>query len=134
VSKPGYSQTTTKRILLVDDSELLRLGTAAMLELLGYDVDLAGGGLEALDLIRSHRSYAAVIMDIHMPDMNGFECATEIRELEHSDGMHTPIIGMSSSCEHNIRETCLNAGMDAFLDKGCRDEELMEALSRYIRD
>lgn len=124
-----------RRILVVDDSAILRLSTVAVLKVFGYDADDVESGSEALDLIRSQKAhYAAIIMDFHMPDMNGSECSAKIRELENSIGTHTPIIGMSAQPEQHIREECLQSGMDAFLDKGCSNNELIDALSKHIRE
>lgn len=121
-----------KVILVVDDTPLSRLGTALTVRNLpGFQADEASDGISALEKLKAS-SYAAIVMDCDMPRMDGFECAAQIRELEKSTGSRIPIIGMSASTAENIRENCLNAGMDDYLDKSFSHEELRKMLAKWL--
>lgn len=127
----GAQIVSNKKILVVDDQSITRTGTALLLTFLGFETEEAGNGFTALEKLKD-ASYAAIIMDYAMPEMNGPECAVKIRELEKTTGRRTPIIGMSASREHQIRENCLKAGMDDFLDKDCTRVELEEVLLKWL--
>lgn len=120
-----------RRILVVDDTPIVRTATALMLESLGYKVDQAANGSIALTMF-DPGFYAAVIMDFHMPNMNGFECTAKIRELEKSSGTRVPIICMSTAKEADMKERCLAADLDDFLDKDCGIGELMTTLLYWV--
>lgn len=124
-------ETLSLRILVVDDMPIVSQGTALMLESMGYEVDQAESGAEAIELFKSTK-YAAIIMDFNMPLMNGFECTAQIRRLETTD-QRVPIICMSSTGrEADMKEQCLAAGLDDFLDKDCTLAELTATLLHWV--
>jgi len=124
-------ETLSLRILVVDDMPIVSQGTALMLESVGYEVDQAESGAEAIELFKSTK-YAAIIMDFNMPLMNGFECTAQIRRLETTD-QRVPIICMSSTGrEADMKEQCLAAGLDDFLDKDCTLAELTATLLHWV--
>jgi CheY-like chemotaxis protein/HPt (histidine-containing phosphotransfer) domain-containing protein len=100
-----------------------------MLARLGYSAELASNGFEALDAL-SRGSYAAILMDCHMPEMDGFESSREIRKRE-GPSRHTPIIAMTASVMRGERERCLAAGMDDYVAKPVRLQELQARLQRW---
>lgn len=102
-----------------------------MLESLGYSVDQAASGAEAIEQFKT-AEYAAIIMDFNMPNMNGFECAAKIRELENGSGSRVPIICMSAAKDGSMKEQCLAAGLDDFLEKDCSVGELMATLLHWV--
>lgn len=119
-------------ILVVDDAYIMRQGTVMTLRMLGYDTDEAEDGLSALSKVKNSL-YDAILMDYNMAGMLGTECAREIRKLEHSTGARrTPIIGMTGSTEMDIRETCLQSGMDDYLDKSSSSAELNDVLRKWV--
>ncbi|HIA51716.1 MAG TPA: response regulator [Candidatus Melainabacteria bacterium] len=120
-----------RRILVVDDLPLVSQGTALMLESIGYEVDQAANGPRAIELFKAAQ-YAAIIMDYNMPGMNGFECTANIRELEKSTGRRTPIICMSAAKETDMKERCLAADLDDFLDKDCSLAEMTATLLHWV--
>jgi CheY-like chemotaxis protein len=120
-----------KVILVVDDTTINRMGTAMTVKTLGYGVEEVASGSAALDKLKSRR-YAAVLMDLHMPDMDGLECAAKIRALETGLDSRIPIIAFSSTPESDVKQNCIDAGMDAFLDKACSSELLGKTLTSLV--
>ena len=117
-------------LLLVEDNAVNQLVARLMLESLGYSIDLAVDGAQAVKMA-AERSYSAILMDCQMPVMDGFEATAALREAE-LDGEHMPIIAMTANAMEGDAERCLAAGMDAYLAKPVRIEELEDALDRLI--
>jgi len=119
------------RVLMADDHEVGRLLGAKLLARLHCDVDFAVDGEEAVRKASAKR-YDAIIMDVHMPVMDGLEATRRIRAREGSSG-RTPIIALTaSSVEEDVRQ-CTEAGMDAYLCKPFRPSEFMETLLHLTR-
>ena len=119
-----------KRILLVEDNEINRRVAAGMLETLGYQMEFAINGRDAVDMVfREH--FDAVLMDCQMPVMDGFEATQEIRRLEQATGTHIPIIAMTANAMKGDRERCLEAGMDEYQSKPLRLAPLGQILARH---
>ncbi len=116
------------RILLVEDNAVNQLMGQRLLEKSGHTVAIAGNGREALEMLDRER-FDVVLMDVQMPEMDGFEATAIIREREKSSGGHTPIIAMTAHAMQGDRERCLQAGMDDYLSKPLRREELFEVLA-----
>lgn len=121
----------TLPVLVVDDTEICRMGTALMLDQLGFRCELAHNGFDALDLFKPGK-YAAVIMDYEMQGMTGAECTSEIRRLESANGRRLPVIGMTSNDSLEVRNKCLSGGMDAVLAKDCRTKDLLDILEPLL--
>lgn len=120
-------------ILVVDDTNIVREGTLLVLRhMYNYETDEAADGLIAIEKIKI-KTFDAILMDCDMPEMNGFECTTQIRELEKLTANRTIIIGLTASSVRDIREKCLKAGMDDYIDKSCSNEELNEILIKWLR-
>ncbi|MBI2245377.1 MAG: response regulator [Nocardioides sp.] len=103
------------RILVVEDGEINQLVAVGILEHLGYTTDVADNGATALSAMGRTR-YDAVLMDVQMPGMDGYQATREIRRLE-GDVHHTPIIAMTASATNDGRDRCLTAGMDDYISK-----------------
>ncbi len=122
-------------ILLVEDYAPNILVTRLLIESFGHHMTVAVNGEEALARIRESRDdLDVVLMDVQMPDMDGFEVTRRIR-LEEQSGNLPPlaIIAMTAHALHGDRQRCLAAGMDDYIPKPFRPEELESALHTFIR-
>ena len=127
-SAPVAAAVPGGRVLLADDAHINRLVGVALLERLGYTVDVVANGAEAVDAVR-HTHYDAVLMDCLMPVMDGYEATGRIRRLEDAAG-HTPIIALTASAMLGDRERCLAAGMDDYVSKPLDPAALAGVLAR----
>ncbi len=119
-------------VLVVEDNEVNQLVAEGVLRQIGYVVDVASDGRQALAALDS-RPYDAVLMDCHMPEMDGFEATAELRRREGT-GRRTPVIAMTAGVMVEERQRCLAAGMDDFVAKPVDIELLEQTLRRWIGD
>jgi two-component system sensor histidine kinase/response regulator len=117
-------------ILLVEDNEVNQLVGVEMLQRLGYRVDVAPSGLDAITAVEG-KHYDAVLMDCQMTGMDGFEATTELRRRGWSSD-RLPIIAMTANAMQGDRERCLAAGMDDYLAKPVRRAALTAVLDRFV--
>jgi two-component system sensor histidine kinase/response regulator len=117
------------RILLVEDNAVNQALAVRLLEKRGHTVTVAGNGKEALAALEGD-SFDLVLMDIQMPEMDGFKATAAIRAKEKSFGGHLPVIAMTAHAMVGDRERCLNAGMDDYITKPIRPEGLDDLLKR----
>ncbi len=118
------------RLLVVEDNQINQLVTLKVLEKMGIRADVASDGREALSSAREN-PYDIIFMDLQMPEMDGFEATSRIREQEEEDSK-TVIIAMTADAQSQIREKCLEAGMDDYLSKPVQLRDLREAVSKWI--
>jgi CheY-like chemotaxis protein/HPt (histidine-containing phosphotransfer) domain-containing protein len=116
-------------VLVVEDTPVNQVVAARMLEKCGFEAQVADNGRAALAAL-SERSYAAVLMDCQMPDLDGYETTREVRRREQGS-RRTPIIAMTANSMQGDRERCLAAGMDDYLTKPLRNLLLRDALRRW---
>ena len=120
------------KILLVEDNVDNQNLAKKILEKAGFAVDIAGNGKEAVEAFRTY-SYKAILMDVQMPEMDGFEATTLMRELEaERGGERTPIVALTAHALKGYREKCLEKGMDDYLTKPLNRKVLLETLDRWI--
>lgn len=121
--------TAKRRVLLVEDNISNQKVTMAMLKRLGYEADLAANGVEALKTIQKH-DYEIVLMDLRMPEINGFEATKAIRE--RWPDKKTKIIAITAFALQGDKERCLAAGMDDYISKPVKMNELGKLLAKHI--
>jgi CheY-like chemotaxis protein len=88
-------------------------------------------GRAALDALESH-VFDLILMDIQMPEMDGYEATRQIREQEKTTGAHLPIIALTAHAMKGDREKCLSAGMDAYLTKPIQGDQLHQAIEELL--
>ena len=115
-------------VLIAEDNPINQRLAAKLLEKQGHTVALAANGREAIDAWRAGR-YDLILMDVQMPEVDGFAATRAIRECETGTGGRIPIIALTAHTLQGDRERCLEAGMDAYVTKPIRPEELAEAMA-----
>ena len=121
------------RILLAEDNLVNQNLVVRLLGKAGHNVVVAGNGKEALAALAKAGpgAFDLVLMDVQMPEMDGFEAAAAIRKKERGTGTHLPIVAMTAHAMKGDRERCLAAGMDGYLPKPVKREELIDAVERH---
>ncbi len=127
--EPAGSMQFSADVLLVEDNPINQYVATTMLRKFGCVVHLAENGCEALEAVRERR-FDLVLMDCLMPGMDGFEATRLIRRLPHTAGM--PIVALTANATEGYRERCLLAGMDDFLGKPFKLDELRRMLERWL--
>ena len=127
------SRGSALSVLIAEDNEINALLTRALLTKLGHRPMVATSGRDALEHWRTARAagtpYDVVLMDVHMPGLDGLEAARRIRAEEAEVGGRTPIVALTASAFNEDREACLAAGMDGFLVKPIDRERLAAMLA-----
>jgi CheY-like chemotaxis protein len=121
------------RILLVEDVEINMEIVVSLLEPAGLVIDWAENGAVALKLF-GERAYSLILMDVQMPEMDGFEATRRIRELEQTrnGGGHIPIIAMTANVFREDIDKCLASGMDGHVGKPIKIQDLLAVLQSYL--
>ena len=119
------------KVLIVEDSKPNQVVLKKLLEIYGLEVEVVGNGILAIDRVMNQH-FDLVLMDCLLPEMDGFEATQIIRTKEHDSGVRKPIIALSACATENIKQQCIQAGMDEFISKPFDETELIEAISRYL--
>jgi len=119
-------------ILLAEDNLVNQTLAVRLLTKRGHDVQVAGNGREALDRLKKER-FDLILMDVQMPEMDGYEATAAIREVERTAGGHIPIIAVTAHAMKGDLERCREAGMDGYITKPIRVEELLKKIEDYTR-
>ncbi|MBV9770642.1 MAG: response regulator, partial [Bryobacterales bacterium] len=120
------------RILLAEDNIVNQRLACRILEKGGYSVRVVNNGREAVAALKRD-TFDLVLMDVQMPEMDGLEAATVIRQQERGTATHTPIIAMTAHAMTGDRERCLEAGMDDYISKPVRAPDLLSQVKKTIR-
>jgi two-component system, sensor histidine kinase and response regulator len=117
------------RVLLVEDNPINQKLASRLLEKEGHTVVVVGNGKEALATLAGAPDIDLVLMDLHMPEMDGLEATLHIRTRERGTGRRLPIVAFTAQAEHAERERCRQAGMDAYVTKPAPRQVLFQAIA-----
>jgi CheY-like chemotaxis protein/HPt (histidine-containing phosphotransfer) domain-containing protein len=121
------------RILVAEDNAINRELVTRLLQKRGHTVMAVTNGREAVDLLNKDAANCdVVLMDVEMPDMDGFQATAIIREKEKISGKHIPIIALTAYAMKGDRERCLAAGMDGYVPKPIRHQDLLETIQTLV--
>jgi CheY-like chemotaxis protein len=119
------------RILVVEDNFVNQVLATGVLTMRGHEVTVASTGREALQVLGT-QTPDLVLMDVQMPEMDGFEATAAIRQSELRTGKHIPIIAMTAHAMTGDRQRCLNAGMDGYVSKPIRAQDLFSVIEQVL--
>jgi two-component system sensor kinase len=120
------------RILLAEDGLVNQEVAVGLLEIAGHSVKVANNGREALESL-DRGAFDLILMDLEMPEMDGFEATRRIRELESATGERIPIVAMTAHAVNGFRDRCLDAGMDGYITKPIELNELLRVMRELLR-
>jgi CheY-like chemotaxis protein len=122
------------RILLAEDNVINRLVAVRLLEKRGHSITVAVNGREVLAALENPAAgpFDVVLMDVQMPEMDGFEATAAIRHKEKTLGTHLPIVAMTAHAMKGDRERCLAAGMDGYVSKPIQARDLFDAIAGLV--
>jgi PAS domain S-box-containing protein len=118
-------------VLLAEDNPVNQKVAKVHLERLGYTVDVVDNGRKAVEALENGGRHALVLMDVQMPEMDGFAATRAVRKSELTSGRHVPIIAMTANAMEGDREACLAVGMDDYISKPVSRDRLREVLDRW---
>ncbi|MDF1812800.1 MAG: response regulator, partial [Verrucomicrobiales bacterium] len=119
------------KILVAEDGAINRIVAVNLLESKGHTVSTAEDGAIAVKKFQEE-DFDAILMDVMMPNLDGYGATTAIREIENRTGGHIPIIAMTANAMNGDRNRCLEAGMDGYVAKPFRPEELFATLESAV--
>lgn len=128
----GTANEKPAPVLLVEDNPTNQKVTVLLLERFGLEVKLANNGKEAVEAV-SREKFSVILMDCHMPEMDGFEATQAIRKLQALSAAYTPIIALTALAMAGDRERCIASGMDDYIPKPIDKELLKIKLNHWLR-
>jgi two-component system sensor histidine kinase/response regulator len=129
---PTGLESQSLRLLLAEDNEVNQKFAVRSLTKAGHHVTVANNGQEAVQMWAAEL-FDAVLMDIQMPIMDGYDATAEIRRREASSNRHTPIVAMTAHAMKGDKEKCLDAGMDGYVTKPIKSKLMLAEISRVLQ-
>ncbi|MBI1837400.1 MAG: response regulator [Flavobacteriia bacterium] len=120
------------QILVAEDNAINQLLIKTILEKEGFDIDLVENGLLAVEAY-SNRNYHVILMDLMMPEMTGYEASIKIREIDIQNNSTTPIIAVSADVTKDVRQKCLDSGMNDYISKPYDARDLIAKIYEFIK-
>ena len=128
---PGLPHRSRFQVLVVEDSRVNQVVTTRFLEKRGFHCLVASNGREAIEMLDGAAA-DLILMDVQMPEMDGFETTRCIRELEQERGVRVPILALTAHASEGDREKCLAAGMDGYITKPVQPSQLYQAIDLLL--
>jgi two-component system sensor histidine kinase/response regulator len=129
-------QTMPLNVLLAEDNDVNQFVAVHILESAGHRVTVVQNGEEAIVVYQRHQNsedpFQLILMDVHMPELDGFQATGIIRQMETETGLHIPIVALTASAIKGDRELCLAAGMDSYISKPFQSQELLTTLNMVV--
>ena len=133
VPESAVDDYSGKQVLLAEDVELNREIVIAIMEAFNVDITEAENGQQAVDIFSANpEKFDLIFMDIHMPEVNGYQAATLIRALDHPRAKTIPIIALTANVFKEDIERCLAAGMNDHIGKPLNFEEVVSVFKKYL--
>jgi CheY-like chemotaxis protein len=129
-ASPVAASAVTRRVLLAEDETVNRRLVTRLLERIGCQVHGVGTGTAVVEAVRAH-VYDVILMDIGMPELDGYGATAQVRQLERALGRRTPIIALTAHSDAQTRATCVASGMDGYVPKPVGLAELVAALEMW---
>ena len=120
------------RILIAEDNAIIQKVLKLTLEREGFTPHFADNGRAAVRMVRQN-TYDLILMDVHMPFLDGCEATREIRDLEAGSEKYTPVIALSGSVSQQDIQLCTASGMDGFLTKPVKKELLLDTIDKWVK-
>jgi CheY-like chemotaxis protein len=118
------------RILVAEDNKVNQTVVSRLLERAGHTVVIAANGQEAAEICSTGK-FDLILMDVHMPVLDGFEATARIRATDRSRGIRTPLIALTANAMDGDRERCLLAGMDGYISKPVSRDVLLDTIAQF---
>jgi hypothetical protein len=120
-------------ILLVEDEYINQTLAVTVLRREGWKVKVAENGIQAMEMLKNN-VFDVILMDVQMPELDGYETTRAIRRQEKSTGQHIPIIAMTAYAVKGDRKKCLSAGMDGYISKPIHSDDLIHEIETVLQD
>jgi CheY-like chemotaxis protein len=127
------NDANNNKVLVVEDNLVNQKVAVLLLQQLGLAADVVDGGRKALEAVEGNGSYAIILMDCQMPEMDGFQTTKAIRRLESARGTYTPIVAVTALAMVGDRERCIAAGMDDYISKPIDRNVLKVKLNHWMK-
>jgi CheY-like chemotaxis protein len=129
--KENTNNTTIDPVLVVEDNRLNQMVVVLLLDRLGMSSQVVQNGQDAVDAVKRQR-FSIILMDCHMPEMDGFEATRAIRRFEAASASYTPIIAVTALTNPGDRQSCMEAGMDDYIAKPIEKDLLKAKIEHWL--